>query len=127
VIQEAIDVFRAASQRLGTLQSAGQSLDRSEIGRALWTSATRKPAPWTYKHTHWRKQSDMSSKLEVGSIARNGDAEWSWDVVDRSQHGHERRRRLTWRMSEREAAAWAAETGALLERVDEWGWSAEER
>ena len=31
----------------------------------------------------------------------------SWDVVDRSLGGHERRRRVLWRMSEPQAREWA--------------------
>ena len=44
---------------------------------------------------------------------------WLWDVVERSQGGHERRFRLSWRLTEEEAAAHAAEHGIQLERVED--------
>jgi hypothetical protein len=47
------------------------------------------------------------------------DARWLWDVVERSQGGHERRFRLSSRMTEDEAAAHAAEHGLQLERVED--------
>jgi hypothetical protein len=53
------------------------------------------------------------------STKRPPDALWLWDVVERSQGGHERRFRLSWRMTEDEAAAHAAEHGIQLERVEE--------
>ena len=43
----------------------------------------------------------------------------AWNVVDRSQGGHVRRRRLAARMTEREAAEWCAQKGVRLERADE--------
>ena len=75
LIQEAVDVFDTASQRLRILEDSDQSVK-------------------------------------------------SWNVVERSRHGHERRRRLGWRMTQRQAAEWAAAHGTQLERADQ---SAEER
>jgi hypothetical protein len=49
---------------------------------------------------------------------RSEETTWLWDLVERSQGGHERRFRLSWRMTEAEAAAHAAEHGIRLERVD---------
>ena len=45
--------------------------------------------------------------------------QWFWDIVERSHGGHERRRRLAWRMTLREATQWQATYGGVLERVDE--------
>ena len=59
----------------------------------------------------------MTSYDRPGSIESDSDAQWSWNVVERSQRGHERKRRLGWRMTDREAAAWSAANGAQLERV----------
>lgn len=42
-----------------------------------------------------------------------------WDVIERSQGGNERRRRLAWRMTEAQAWQWQADNGGKLERVDE--------
>jgi hypothetical protein len=47
----------------------------------------------------------------------HGETRSDWNVVERSQQGHERRRRLDWRMSDREAAEWAQKNGTQLERV----------
>jgi hypothetical protein len=55
----------------------------------------------------------------IASLQRSKQTPLRWNVVDRTQGGHERRRRLGWRMSEREAAEWSAKMGVQLERVDE--------
>ena len=42
-----------------------------------------------------------------------------WDVVERSEGGHERRRRFSRRMTEMQAREWEAAFGGNLDRVDE--------
>ena len=42
-----------------------------------------------------------------------------WDVIERSEGGHERRRRLLWRMTEKHAREWEVAHGVKLSRVDE--------
>jgi hypothetical protein len=49
---------------------------------------------------------------------RNTDAQWLWNSIERSEGGHERRRRLGWRMTEEQARIWEAAHGGKLERVD---------
>lgn len=44
---------------------------------------------------------------------------WLWDVIERSRGGHERRRRLLWRMTEGEARQWEATHDAKLRKVEE--------
>jgi len=44
---------------------------------------------------------------------------WLWDVIERSEGGHERRRRLFRRMTEKQAQEWEAAYGGKLSRVDE--------
>jgi hypothetical protein len=51
------------------------------------------------------------------SAFNGSEARSAWNIVERSQHGHERRRRLAWRMSDREAAEWAQKNGMQLERA----------
>jgi hypothetical protein len=40
-----------------------------------------------------------------------------WDVLERSVGGHERRRRLAWRMTDEEALEWQAAVGGKLIRA----------
>jgi hypothetical protein len=40
-----------------------------------------------------------------------------WDVLERSAGGHERRRRLAWRMTEEQALEWESANGVKLIRV----------
>jgi hypothetical protein len=47
------------------------------------------------------------------------DAHHFWDVLERSVGGHERRRRLAWRMTEEQALEWEATNGGKLIRVSE--------
>jgi hypothetical protein len=44
-------------------------------------------------------------------------ADHFWDVLERSVGGHERRRRLAWRMTEEQALEWEAANGGKLVRV----------
>jgi hypothetical protein len=44
---------------------------------------------------------------------------WLWDVVEESAGGHERRRRLAWRMTGEQAQQWGTAHGLKLDRVDE--------
>lgn len=55
----------------------------------------------------------------IASLQSSEQTPQSWNVVDRTQGGHVRRRRLGWRMTEREAAEWSAEQGMQLERADD--------
>jgi hypothetical protein len=50
---------------------------------------------------------------------RSDAAYWLWNSIERSEGGHERRRRLGWRMTEAQARLWEAAHGGKLERVDE--------
>lgn len=59
----------------------------------------------------------MTSCEEPDTMEPDSDAQWAWNIVERSQRGHERKRRLAWRMTDREAAEWSAANGAQLERV----------
>lgn len=43
----------------------------------------------------------------------------TWNVVDNSKGGHQRRRRLGWRMTARQAAEWSSANGMQLERAEE--------
>ena len=51
------------------------------------------------------------------STFNGSEARSAWNIVERSQYGHERRRRLGWPMSDREAAEWAQKNGMQLERA----------
>jgi hypothetical protein len=53
------------------------------------------------------------------SQQRDDAADWLWDVVERSDGGHERRRRLFRRMTEQQAREWEEAYGGKLSRVDE--------
>ena len=55
----------------------------------------------------------------VTVLESSGESLEIWNAVERSERGHERRRRLGWRMTERQAAEWAAASGARLERAGE--------
>jgi hypothetical protein len=50
---------------------------------------------------------------------RSDSAHWLWNSIERSEGGHERRRRLGWRMTDDQARAWEAAHGGKLERVEE--------
>lgn len=58
-----------------------------------------------------------SQRLRI--LGDSGQLVRSWNVVERSRHGHERRRRLGWQMTERQAAEWTAAHGTQLERADQ--------
>ena len=50
---------------------------------------------------------------------RSDSAHLLWNSIERSEGGHERRRRLGWRMTEDQARAWEAAHGGKLEPVNE--------
>ena len=50
-------------------------------------------------------------------MPRDADELFAWDVLERSKGGHERRRRLPWIMSRREAQLWSAQTSASIEEA----------
>jgi len=56
----------------------------------------------------------MSRAQQIDDVAY-----WLWDVVERSEGGHERRRRFSRRMTEMQAREWEAAFGGNLDRVDE--------
>jgi hypothetical protein len=51
------------------------------------------------------------------ATAREYDGTHFWDVLERSVGGHERRRRLLWRMTGAQALEWEAATGGKLIRA----------
>jgi hypothetical protein len=57
--------------------------------------------------------------MDMDALRTERQTVWLWNVVERSQGGHQRRFRLAWRMTEAEAAAHAAEHGIQLERVED--------
>ena len=59
----------------------------------------------------------MTSWKRPDTVMPDSDAQWAWNVVERSQRGHERKRRLGWRMTDREASEWSAANGVQVERV----------
>ena len=54
-----------------------------------------------------------------GARERDDLTDWLWDVIERSDGGHERRRRLFQRMTEKQAREWEEAYGGKLSRVDE--------
>ena len=59
----------------------------------------------------------IETRLQRDASETDRETLWEWNVVERSQHGHERRHRLGWRMTDSEAAEWSAVHGVRLERA----------
>jgi hypothetical protein len=66
-----------------------------------------------------RSNTGLAAMSGAEASQRDHTAYWLWDVVECSRGGHERRRRLAWRMTEEQALEWESAHGGKLRRVNE--------